>query len=871
MTKFYTLIVIFLFAGLTSLQAATFSSVTTGSWSAPGTWAVTGSDADGIPDQDDDVTINNGHTVAVSVAATFKSLLIASGGIFETNSKQISAYGNFTFNGTVNGNPVVQVWANSIFSGSYVWTNSGDWYVRSGTLTVQAGTSILKPYNNFIIGDIRTLINNGTMSIGRVYTYSSGVWQQGANSTLTININMIGNGSINASAAGNTVVYNNAGITQVKAATYYNLVINAASTKTLTGNTTVLNNFTMGTGTTNRLSLGAFSLTVGGNWTNNANSTLLNQGVVTFNGSGTQTISRASNEVIDNMVVAGTGTVALGRSITTQSITLNSGTLDVSASNFTVNVGSSFINNATFVPRQGTVIINGSTAAVIGGSSNSNFYGLTLNNAGGVTVNSAQSVSNVLTVTNGNFNSNGNVTLLSDATNTARIAQVGAGGSFAGNMTIQKFVSARPKGWHDLASPVVSTTIMDWDNEMYMSGIGADDGTPGPAGVDGSAGGFQSVYFYNEPSGYVAVHGSTTTIANGQGVEAWFADDQTNWFAKTVDTRGVPQVGPKTINLSYTASMGTDAGSALVGNPFASYINWSLVNKVNVNPNVLILDNSGNYNDYGASALIPPHQGFWAAATSSGASITIPESAKTTNTSTLHYRQAADYAIKLTFSTPLSPFYNESRILFNPMASTAFDNAYDAEYRKSPVNAAPALFMTDAKSKRFITNVTNSEADEQVIPLSFYTPTEGVYYIQPSVLSLNDYNYAWIENLKTGVTYPLDKDVAVYAKADVHNSDYVLHLSKKTSQPAMSQTRLENDLTVFGTEDNLNIKAQKNDHVITEIAIYDLSGKLVRQDKNLSIPAGNVIQIPIGDLVKGMYLVSITNEANQVLTKKIIR
>ena len=52
--------------GLNNINAATFSSVSSGTWSAPATWNITlGTDADGIPDSDDDVTINGGNSISL--------------------------------------------------------------------------------------------------------------------------------------------------------------------------------------------------------------------------------------------------------------------------------------------------------------------------------------------------------------------------------------------------------------------------------------------------------------------------------------------------------------------------------------------------------------------------------------------------------------------------------------------------------------------------------------------------------------------------------------------------------------------------------------------------------------------------------------
>lgn len=851
-------------------KSATFSSVSSGLWSTASTWNITGTDADGLPDADDNVVINAAHTVTLSANQSYaQSLIINNSGNLAGNSKILTLKGNFTINGKVIGTLTFNVQGNCVFSSSTQYTNPGNWSVTTGTLTISASTSIAKiNYINIYGGAV---VNMGNVSLtGGSF---SGRWINETNSVLTIARNISAGAVLTATASGNSVIYNNSLITEILPTTYYDLTVNANSTKILKGNTAVLNHFILGTGTTNVLNMGNFNLTVGGNWDNNANTTLTNQGVITFNTSGSQTISRAGgNEVFSNMVVNGTGTTLLNKNIDiSQSLTINNGTLDINASNFTINLGGNLVNNATLNCRAGNINVNGSSAQTISGTSNTRFYNLTLNNSAGLTINSPQSLSNILTVTSGNFNSNGNFTLLSDASSTARIAPVT--GSFSGTMAIQKFISGRVKGWHDLSSPVQSTTINDWDDEMYMSGIGPYDGIVGPAGVDGNTGNnFKSVYTYSEPQAkYIEVTGSSTPLQVGIGYETWLADDQTSWFAKVIDTRGVPNFGTKVISCSF-AGPGSAKGYNLIGNPFASAITFSACTRTRVNANILFLDGSGNVTSYGSNATIPAHQGFWVIANGAAASISIPENAKSTDVTTSHYRKNEDYGIKMVFSTPMLPYYNENTINFETGAGLGFDNDLDAPYIKSPIRSAPAMFMINNENNgQMITNAIGTDADEVTIPLGYYAPLEGVYYIQPNVLNTNGYNYTWIENTKTGEKFDLNSSIAVAGKEDDINTDYVLHLSKLSNSSTQSQTAFANDLTVFNTENTVNIKANKSDHVLSIISIFDLSGKLILEKNNVFVGAGNITSINIDELAKGMYIVHINDESNNILSKKIIK
>jgi hypothetical protein len=865
MKKLSTFIFLILI-GLNNMNAATFTSVSSGTWSAPATWTITlGTDTDGIPDLDDDVTINGGHTVKLTVLQNyFKTLLISSGATLTINSKALNAYGNLTNNGTISGTfYYFRIYAPAIISSSTPLTNSGEWYFYANT-TIAAGTVINKPTNNLQPRNSAIVTNLGSVT-SKVYISNTALWVNGSNSLLnayTIN----GTANINFSATGNTLVCLST-CTNVPSATYYNLVTTSSSTgtKTAIGNIIVLNNFTMTAGIVN---LNNFNLTVGGNWTNNSNKTILNQGITTFNGSGTQTISRTSTEVINNMILGGTGTVLLGRSISvSNNLTVNSGTFDVSASNYTVNVGGNLTNNSTINCRSGLITLNGTAAQSISGSSNTQFYALTLNNTSGVTVNSAQSVTDVLTVTTGNFNSNGNITLISDASKTARLGIVGASGSFSGNMIIQKYVSSRTKANHDLSSPVQSTTIYDWDDEMYMSGFGCDCPV-GITGTDGSSGSFKSVKTYNEPTAtYSNVTNSATVLSSGKGFRVYLSDNMNDWNAKTFDSRGVPNFNTNVINLSFTA--GTYAGYNLVGNPFASAIDYSLVSKTNTDGHAYGYDN-GVWTDYGTNAILTPHQGFYAYATGSGASISVPENSKSSVTATSFHRLASNYDLKLVYINSNVEYFNEAKVNIEDKATEKWDIGLDAIYFNSS-EAETSTISFNTGDRKLLTNAVNDKQDNIALPIELFSPKTGLYYIQPSVLNIGEYKYVWIENIKTGEKFDLNTSIPINIEKVGENNDFVLRLSKNKENTQVSQTIFANNLLIYNSETALNLKSNIANHNLYQISVFDLSGKLVLEQKDIIVEENSTYKIDISSLNQGVYIVNALDVNGNSISKKIIK
>lgn len=800
MKKVLTLLFFVAFA-FNKVHAATFSSVSSGTWSAPATWSVTGVDADSIPDFDDDVTINGGHTVVLTATASlFKTLTIQTTGVLNAAGKQFKAYGNINNQGSITGNPILYIVKVCTLS-SVSQINCSAVYEVS-TLNVAAGTTVYAINGINLTNNLSVVNNFGNVISGRIYLNGTSKWFNQVNSTLILNNGFSASlsSTFDASSNNNTVTYRNASAA-IFPGPHFNLILTTANTKSITTTLNVLNDLTINTGNV------------------------------------------------------------------------------LNANNFDINIGGNFTNNSTFtITNQATVNFNGSTAQSIGGTQASTFKNLSLSNNAGLTVNTNINITDELTINAGNFNSNGRVTLVSDATKTARIAPVVSGGSLSGNMTIQKYISARVAGYHDISSPVQSTTIMDWDDELYMSGIGPYDGVVGPAGVDGSAAGAPSVFTWDETTcntapnyGWTAVSGSGTPLVNGSSLEIFIGDDPNNYNGGTLDTRGVPQFGDQTINLSYTASQGAYAGTNLVGNPFASAIDYASCPKTNVTSSILILDNSGNYADYGTNAIIPPHQGFWIYADGPGASITFEENAKSSDLTTTFYRSQQNYGIKLLFSSPSLSYFNENTINFNSNSSEDFDKNLDALYLKSPNKLAPAIYMLTGSDARLITNTINSEKDNVSIPLAIFTPIDATYYIEPNVLSTDNYTYVWLENTKTGEKYDLNSSVSILGEANKTNYDYVLRLSKASNESEISETAFDNSIIVFATENDVNLKSINTKQYISELSIYDLSGKLVLQEKNITVESGELSKIDISTLTKGVYVVNVVDIFGHEKNQKIIR
>ncbi len=290
---------------------------------------------------------------------------------------------------TVNGNLAVNT-GTFIDAGFQLTGNA------SGTMTMAAGTG-LTVGTAATATVFPTLFTNANISLN-------------ATSTVTYNSNVAQTIS-GVPAYGNVTLAATAAVTKTLGAATtinHNLAINANNTLAdggfqITGNAAGTMTMAAGTGLTLGTAATATAFPtnfVNGNITLNATST------VTYNSNAAQTISGVPT--YGNLTLAATAaaTKTLGAATTIAGVlTIGANnTLDVSASNFAVNIAGNWTNNsaaAAFTARAGTVTFNGAAAQTLGGTQSTSFNNLTIANSVSVTLARATTVNGNLAVNTG--------------------------------------------------------------------------------------------------------------------------------------------------------------------------------------------------------------------------------------------------------------------------------------------------------------------------------------------------------------------------------------------------------------------------------------------------------------------------------------
>lgn len=856
--------------------AATFTSQASSGWSTAATWSVVGVDADGIPDLDDDVNITPGFTVTLTVANNSCRNFTISGGSLALANKTLRFYGNCTkTGGTITGTGTWNFYGNpGTITGTF--TNSGIWYFTSGSnTTIALGTVVQKAYGIVMLSN-SSVTNNGSFRLtsgGLSFNASTATWTNAANSTLQVSGNITGSGILNCAANPNTVIYNGTPITSIRAQTYHNLTIQATSptVPSLAGTITVNGNMQL---TTTTLNWNSNTINLAGNWTNTANTTGTNIGLLNCTGSGTQTISRGAGntETFNNVDLNGTGTVLLADSLNLLgAMNINSGTFDVSASNYNVHIDGNFVHTAGFNARQGTFFFDGSAPQTIDGNATTAFYNLTINNASGVTANFTKQITNILNVVTGAFGPSafGTVQLtVTNATTYSRIAPLGIGASLTGTTwQVQTYVNGPATAyWQYCSAPTTGTTLQDWDGDtrFYMSGIGGNDG-------NACCPTFYSVRTYNEPSNtYTNITTVTTALTPGRGYMVWMADNLTSLTAPLIyDTRGTPNQG--NVNRAVTAG-GAGGGYNLVGNPYACPIDYATVvaTSGNVNANFLVLQENGTYLTSPNGGVIPPGQGFLCAATSSG-NIQFTEAAKNITTTPSVIRMIPENQIKIKAGNDVNGLGEEVVIQVDQSGSEAFDAYTDLPYIASPYENATHLWSSNSTDDRFILNHTSSVEDHLMIPFTVVSSTIGVQSLTFKDLnSVTAYNCAWLEDTENGQRINLNmNDTYSFEETELGvEHKFVLHL-ERTNDCEQDLQRvdpsLEAQTSVYVNSGNVYAQFGFADESMVTISMYDMNGRAVIAETNMSV-SNQTVTLTAPD-AHGIYIVRIVKDGEAVSKK----
>lgn len=420
----------------------------------------------------------------------------------------------------------------------------------------------------------------------------------------------------------------------------------------------------------------------------------------------------------------------------TNDVNVTAGTLNVNTA--TLKIGGDISNSGSFIASSGTIEMNGSTAQSIPAAA---FTGnviknLEINNAAGVNLGGALSLTDILLVSNGQFSSGGNLTLISSATQTALIDGSGLG-SVTGNVTMQRHLISG-FGYKNFSSPFQNATVNSFSSTVDLNAA------------------FPNFYSYiedNTSSGFTSYANPANLLYPLQGYAAHFG---ASTVQKTVSMTGLVNNGTLSATL-YNHNQLYTKGFNLVGNPYPSPINWdasSGLTRTNID-NAVYFFNSGTSSQYTgtygtyingvssdgiAGPVIASMQGFFVHVTDGTYPVTgtlaMNNNIRVNDLSPVFHKSMAvrmDAAVAvprmlLRLSAGFSDHSNvaDPIVLYsNAGAKKTFDKERDAIKLMNVEELLPNLYAIGADASKLVVKALEGLDNTTVIPLGIETLRDG--------------------------------------------------------------------------------------------------------------------------------------------------
>lgn len=393
-------------------------------------------------------------------------------------------------------------------------------------------------------------------------------------------------------------------------------ILNNAGGGVLSGTTTV--NAINGVATFSGISINA----IGSGYTLQATST------------GLASATSAVFSIISSPYLGGSGSGAHANTITNTGLGntwLTNGTSSFTgSSNWSSNTVPSV--ETAYIPSGGTqpVISNVSTSISTGTS-------LYIKQGASLTINPDATLA-----VNGSLINFGTVLFKSDASGTANLGN--SAGSISGNISVERYIPAIARRYRMISFGISGFTYAQLIDDIFITG------PSGGTGFDASShSNNPSIYTFQETTGgsgrgWKSVNSINNTLSSGYGALVFIRGDRTlpspDWYtaglypaqnAVTLDYTGAAVTGNISPAITYTNTGDPSSdGYNLIGNPYASAIDWDLVTKQNLSPFYYCYNPATGSYEANNSGTIAGGQAFFVQATASNPSISFTESCKST-------------------------------------------------------------------------------------------------------------------------------------------------------------------------------------------------------------------------------------------------
>lgn len=608
---------------------------------------------------------------------------------------------------------------------------------------------------------------------------------------------------------------------------------------------------------------GLLSLTAQNNYTG---TTTVTAGTLQLNRTSGGTLPASNNIIVENG-----GILRISTNQTLATLTLNNGTVTVDN-----GVVLTVIN----------LITNGGTASGTG----------------------SLRITDVLTVNAGLLNTGNIITLTSDASNTARVAEVG--GTLNGNVTIERFIPAK-RAWRALTAPLKGSNTSIFSSWQNNGSTIADTGLEiwGPAGTGMATGPGYSVLQYTA-TGYVNVTNTQTTHLFETSKNNAYLFFVTGAYGSENIGNTIPAEATTlkatgeliTGDISYTNLI--DTRHTMIGNPYASPLNPSLL--LNGSTNLInkfwvwdpVLGVNGGYVSYDAVAgtysnatgsypeattAIQSGQAFFVRATTGNTgSFTISESKKSAAVSDV-FRDTNEDTATMSDQNPeifrlgMYKQQNQSWLpldgaiaVFYPSASDLVDHNDGRKFANGSENLAFRRNNTSLSSEHYQT-IT----DQDTLYVRIWNTTPNTYKLHLNTEGFTTANLvAKLQDLYNNTETILDLSGAIVA--------YEFTVNAEVASSGDRFRVVFQDASALGSDDFSKNKIIAYPNPVTDGQIHvDFSTENTNRRYQLTNLLGQVVQsghlgqslktvIAVEPLPHGLYLLQVSEETDLILNTKLL-
>ena len=612
---------------------------------------------------------------------------------------------------------------------------------------------------------------------------------------------------------------------------------------------------------------------------------------LTLSGSGIKTMPASALSLHGNFTLSGTASATAAAAISVGgNLTIGTGTT-LGTGTFSHEIKGNIICDGTLTPGTGSLItLNGSSAQTIQGTAATiALGGLTVSNTSGVSLYNHATTA-ALDISSGAFTVIAGKSVTATDNTTLGSAQclvlksvADSSASFIDNGTISGTGTARIERYitpydvvsdlkfHFLSSPVSSTQaiaseFIDLSSELITDFYRWDEPTTKWISyrkgdwVEGEE---------NHPN-YHLINpdfGDDGNFVAGKGYMVAYPDAVTKNFV------GTPNTSSAGITITCTKSGG---GWNLIGNPFPSSVDWTLLSKgAGLDAALYYYDNAAvTYRYYsffsgglgGASQFIAPMQGFMVHTnTGTPKTVAFSNTARTHSGQNVFYKNEPLTTNILDLKVESNGKADYARVCFYEEAFETFDGDFDAFKIFSYSPSTSELYSKTADNTSLAINTLPlAILDGGQVPVHFKVGIPGNFTLYAEKLnSFSANTYILLEDRVTGALQKLnDNPVYAFSSSSQDVVDrFVLHFKDATSiaEPASQQA-----IVAWYNNGKLTIETQEG---TTTVGIFNIQGQNLQ---NFQLHGSGLQSVPI-NLPTGVYFARLINDGNMQTVKMIVQ